>query len=76
MTIMTVRIPEDVKAAFDKVFEGEDKDAHLAGAVHKRLHRLDVAPQIAHIHIRAFLKLGHGGRLHAQHARKLAAMQR
>jgi hypothetical protein len=27
MTIMTVHIPDDVKAAFDKAFEGEDKNA-------------------------------------------------
>ena len=27
MTIMTIRIPDDVKEAFDKAFEGEDKDA-------------------------------------------------
>ncbi len=26
MTIMTVHIPEDVKAVFDKAFEGEDKE--------------------------------------------------
>ena len=32
MTIITARIPDDVKAAFDKAFEGEDKDAvHRAG---------------------------------------------
>jgi hypothetical protein len=30
MTIMTIRIPDDVKAAFDKAFEGEDKDAIIA----------------------------------------------
>ena len=30
MTIMTVRIPDDVKAVFDKAFEGEDKDAIIA----------------------------------------------
>jgi hypothetical protein len=30
MTIMTVRILEDVKAAFGKAFEGEDKDAIVA----------------------------------------------
>jgi hypothetical protein len=30
MTIMTVRIPDDVKAAFDRAFEGEDKDAIVA----------------------------------------------
>ena len=27
MTIMTISIPENVKEAFDKAFEGEDKDA-------------------------------------------------
>jgi hypothetical protein len=30
MTIMTIRIPDDVKEAFDKAFEGEDKDAIVA----------------------------------------------
>jgi hypothetical protein len=30
MTIMTIRIPDDVKEAFDKAFEGEDKDAIIA----------------------------------------------
>ncbi len=30
MTIMTIRILDDVKAAFDKAFEGEDKDAIIA----------------------------------------------
>jgi hypothetical protein len=30
MTIMTIRIPDDVAAAFDKAFEGEDKDAIIA----------------------------------------------
>jgi hypothetical protein len=30
MTIMTIRIPDDVKEAFDKAFEGEDKDAVIA----------------------------------------------
>jgi hypothetical protein len=30
MTIMTIRIPDEVKAAFDKAFEGEDKDAVIA----------------------------------------------
>ena len=30
MTIMTVHIPDDVKAAFDKAFEGEDKNAVVA----------------------------------------------
>ena len=30
MTIMTVQIPDDVKEAFDKAFEGEDKNAVIA----------------------------------------------
>jgi hypothetical protein len=30
MTIMTTLIPDDVAAAFDKAFEGEDKDAIIA----------------------------------------------
>lgn len=30
MTIMTIRIPENVKEALDKAFEGEDKDAIIA----------------------------------------------
>ena len=30
MTIMTVHIPDDVKAAFDKAFEGEDENAVVA----------------------------------------------
>jgi predicted transcriptional regulator len=30
MTIMTIRIPDDVKEALDKAFEGEDKDAIIA----------------------------------------------
>jgi hypothetical protein len=30
MTIMTIRIPDDVAAAFEKAFEGEDKDAIIA----------------------------------------------
>jgi len=30
MTIITIRIPDDVKEAFDKAFEGEDKDAIIA----------------------------------------------
>ena len=30
MTIMTIRIPDDVKEAFDKAFEGQDKDAAIA----------------------------------------------
>jgi hypothetical protein len=30
MTIMTIRIPDDVAEAFAKAFEGEDKDAIIA----------------------------------------------
>jgi predicted transcriptional regulator len=30
MTIMTIRIPNDVKEALDKALEGEDKDAVTA----------------------------------------------
>lgn len=30
MTIMTIRIPGDVKEALDKALEGEDKDAIMA----------------------------------------------
>ena len=37
MTIMTIRIPDDVKAAFDKAFEGEDKDAIIADLIRKAL---------------------------------------
>jgi alkylhydroperoxidase family enzyme len=35
MTIMTIRIPDDVKEAFDKAFEGEDKDAVIARLLHE-----------------------------------------
>ncbi len=35
MTIMTIRIPEDIKAAFDKAFAGEDKDAIIARLLHE-----------------------------------------
>ena len=37
MTIMTIRIPDDVKAAFDKAFAGEDKDAIIADLIRKAL---------------------------------------
>jgi predicted transcriptional regulator len=30
MTIMTIRIPDDVKEALDKAFKGEEKDAIIA----------------------------------------------
>ena len=35
MTIMTIRIPDDVKKAFDKAFEGRDKDAIIAGLIRR-----------------------------------------
>jgi hypothetical protein len=35
MTIMTIRIPDDVKAAFDKAFAGEDKDAIIADLIRR-----------------------------------------
>ncbi len=38
MTIMTIRIPDDVKEAFDKAYEGEDKDAIIADLISKALH--------------------------------------
>jgi hypothetical protein len=37
MTIMTIRIPDDVKEAFDKAFEGEDKDAIIAQFIREGL---------------------------------------
>ena len=36
MTIMTIRIPDDVKEAFDKAFEGKDKDAIIADLIQAR----------------------------------------
>ncbi len=33
MTIMTIRIPDDVKEALDKAFEGQDKDAVIAQVI-------------------------------------------
>lgn len=38
MTVMTICIPDDVKEAFDKAFEGEDKDAVIADLIRKALH--------------------------------------
>ena len=35
MTIMTIRIPDDVKEAFDKAFEGRDKDAIIADLIRR-----------------------------------------
>ncbi len=39
MTIMTIRIPDDVKEAFDKAFEGQDKDAIITGIIRQALER-------------------------------------
>ncbi len=35
MTIMTIRIRDDVKEAFDKAFEGKDKDAIIADLIRR-----------------------------------------
>ena len=35
MTIMTIRVPDDVKEAFDKAFEGKDKDAIIADLIRR-----------------------------------------
>jgi predicted transcriptional regulator len=45
MTIMTIRIPDDVKEAFDKAFEGEDKDAIIAELIRKALQNKAETPQ-------------------------------
>ncbi len=37
MAIITVRIPCDVKEAFDKAFDGEDKDAVIAALLREAL---------------------------------------
>ncbi len=37
MTIMTIRIPDDIAAAFDKAFEGQNKDAVIAGIIRQAL---------------------------------------
>ena len=37
MAIITVRIPREVKEAFDKAFEGEDKDAVIAALLREAL---------------------------------------
>jgi hypothetical protein len=42
MTIMTIRIPEEVKEAFDKAFEGEDKDAIIAELIRAALQEKGV----------------------------------
>jgi hypothetical protein len=49
MMIMTIRVPNHVKVAFDKAFEGEDKDAIIARllreAAEKPVPALDLAEQ-------------------------------
>ena len=37
MTIMTIRIPDDVKEAFDKIYEGKDKDTVIAELIRRDL---------------------------------------
>ena len=45
MTIMTIRIPDDVKEAFDKIYEGKDKDAVIAELIRRDLEgRVPAAP--------------------------------
>jgi predicted transcriptional regulator len=39
MTIMTLRIPDDVKEAFDKAFEGEDKAAVITEIIRQALEK-------------------------------------
>ena len=47
MTIMTIRIPEDVKEAFDKAFEGEDKDAIIARLLQEAAGKRAQAEEVA-----------------------------
>jgi hypothetical protein len=47
MTIMTIRIPENVKEALDKAFEGEDKDAIIAQFIRDGLAARGVVEMIA-----------------------------
>ncbi len=44
MTIMTISIPENVKEAFDKAFEGEDKGAIIAELIRAALQEKGAAP--------------------------------
>ena len=46
MTIMTIRIPDDVKEAFDKAFEGKDKDAVIADLIRRDLEQRTEAMQM------------------------------
>ncbi len=39
MTIMTIRIPDDVKEALDKAIEGQDKDEAIAALLREALER-------------------------------------
>jgi len=52
MTTMTIRIPDDVKAAFDKAFDGEDKDAVIAAllrhAAEEKAHSTSEARDLVH----------------------------
>ena len=47
MTIMTIRIPENVKEAFDKAFEGEDKDAIIARLLQEAAEKRAPAEDLA-----------------------------
>lgn len=47
MTIMTIRIPDDVKEAFDKAFEGEDKDAIIARLLQEAAEKRAPAEDLA-----------------------------
>ncbi len=47
MTIMTIRIPDDVKEALDKAFEGEDKDAVIAQFIRDGLAARGVPEMVA-----------------------------
>ena len=46
MTIMTIRIPDDVKEAFDKAYEGKDKDAVIAELIRRDLEGRVRAAQV------------------------------
>ena len=47
MTIMTIRIPDDVKEAFDKAFKGEDKDAVIAQFIRDGLAARGIPEMVA-----------------------------
>jgi predicted transcriptional regulator len=46
MTIMTIRIPDDVKEALDKAVEGQDKDAIIAQIIRDGLAARGAAPEM------------------------------